>query len=90
MRADNLESMLNFLAERKDALWFLIPKGYDIRIIDYDVYFDAYGEDTGFESGKVILIGYTSEIAIAGLIDDKEAEKFPKIPIKVSTFKIKL
>jgi len=91
VRADDIHAMLAFNHEkRREVMWFLIPKGQNIRIIEHEVYFDHVALDVAIETGKVILIGYTPDITMVGLINEKDATQFSKRPITVSEFKIKL
>jgi len=53
-----------------------------------EVYFDAYAEDIALDSNKAILIGYTPEIVMVGLVATKSLNEFPDA-IKVQDFKIR-
>jgi len=88
VRADNLESLKRFNEARK-PMWFYIPKGENIRIVDRDIFFDHYAEDIAIDTKKAIIIGYTPEIVMVGLIPTESLKEFPD-PIKVKEFKIKL
>lgn len=92
IRADDVQALLSFHANNrnKGVQLFYIPKGYDIRIIDNDVYFDNVREDVNVIEPRVTLIAYTPDITMVGLIDGKEISNFSERPIKVSTFKLKL
>jgi hypothetical protein len=88
VRADDLASLRQFNNSYKPK-WFYIPKGDNIRIVDRDVYFDHVAEDVTIETRKVIIIGYTSEIVMVGLIPTESLKQFPDA-IKVKEFKLRL
>jgi hypothetical protein len=88
VRADDLASLRQFNDSYKPK-WFYIPKGDNIRIVDRDVYFDHVAEDVNIETRKVIIIGYTSEIVMVGLIPTESLKQFPDA-IKVKEFKLRL
>jgi len=88
VRADDLASLKQF-SDCYKPKWFYIPKGNNIRIVDRDVYFDHVAEDVNIETRKVIIIGYTSEIVMVGLLPTESLKQFPDA-IKVKEFKLRL
>jgi hypothetical protein len=88
VRSDDITSLKQF-DEACKPKWFYMPKGDDIRIIEGTVYFDHVAEDVAIETKKVIVIGYTPEITMVGLIPEERLSEFPRA-IKVKECRLKV
>jgi len=74
-RSDDYKAHVIFNNNFPNAQWFRIPKGDNIRIFASKVYFDSVPERIKeIQTGKTIVIGYTPEITIMGLIPDADFE----------------
>jgi len=77
-RSDDVKALKSFAKNFSTVQWFSIPKGYDIRIIGNQVYFDNIAEEISAISEKTTVIGFTPEISIVGLVPDADFEGFSK------------
>lgn len=94
-RSDDLKALKSFDNNFPAAQWFSIPKGDNIRMIGGVVYFDKVPEEIKqVVTGKTILIGFTPEISIVGLVPDADFKSFkellsPKEIVKVKQMELR-
>lgn len=93
-RSDDPKALKSFDNNFPAAQWFSIPKGYEIRIIGNQVYFDNVAEELEVVSNKTTVIGFTPEISIVGLVPDADFEALkellsPKEIVKVKQMEMK-